>query len=265
MHSRLRISSWKFWLICIALIVGILFRSEQRYQIFRVRDIAIQPEDQVLERIVWEEIPERYIGFWPGLLMKEDYFCRKVEERLPVKSKLTLNGFGNFRFTSEPLEITGHVSWNRKQWFISAEGYAWSEDLDTGALLFDTKKETHLNWVIGDGCVDLLNEDNLSDRRQVLIATFPVKELGKWSDGLKNYKWFPYISRIQIHKQGGQFILTLGLDIYTNDIKLVLRGSDFPWHEHIDALKKIIPEFPQLGKSVQIDATYNNRIVVKDI
>lgn len=256
------LSKWFF--LILALFCGTFTMLNREYQVFRLKTINFEPQDQVVEKVFWQIFPQKYTSFWPGLFIREHSICRSVENLLPVEATMSLWGPGSFIFSVSPLDVRGKVHWKDRDWFFDDKGYVWPEDLETGHLLAK-EREIPVRWILDESSTPLLDLDRIRRGEKIIKASFPVELLYKWRVTLNEYNWHEKIEHIKVVSRGGEFVLEVTIQVADGRILMVLNGEDHPWDSQIPAIRAILPDFPYVSGNLRIDTTFSERIVIKEL
>ncbi|MBN1333797.1 MAG: hypothetical protein JW971_08520 [Synergistales bacterium] len=226
------------------------------------------PNHPEFEGYIWNVIKGRHIRFWPSLFLDREIIIADIENRFPVKMKLTLKGFGSPLFQAEPLRIWSLIKWKDQDWFLEPGGLIWRTS-DRGNVIVDVPDINDIPcWKIGATIGPPFHEgEEIEPGTDSMIRTsnLPVTRMIEWWREIVSLSWADLIYQVEINRVAAEYELTFSIVAGATRVFLKVKAEEQNWLELNDAIRQIMPDFPFMGKNMEIDATFRNRIVVREL
>lgn len=262
--SRKTNKKLKLFLIVVSLAGGILAAAESRYAFLRLYGIEIDPRGMIPENAVWGTVSPAQEKMWPLLWLSKEKYCDNIESYYPVNLRMELSGWGKFRLEVLPLEAAFRMHWAGKFWYVSADGRTWLSSLRENSFISSEKADAlpMLSWSADrETAVDLSG-----DRGNVFVSGLPIDKVQLWYENLKVLGWSDRVKFIQAGFREGRYLVRLILfDPEGNSgASIILPDDPKEWQTSGLAIKKLYPDVSKISPNVLIDATYKDKILVKN-
>jgi len=267
----MRISDRKWFISLLALLAffsGSFYYMDLRFQFLRSREFHVMPSNPEFEAYIWNIIRSRHVRFWPSLLLDREIIVEDIEKTFPVKMRLTLNGFGSFLLEADPLKVWSLVKWRDNDWFLEPGGLIWLASSELNAIIDVPDLKSIPSWKIGTTLgPPFIGADKSDPAPDIVIRTsnLPVASMLKWWMEIERLPWAGLIYQIEINRLAAEHELTCSILAGTTRVFLKVKAEEQNWLELNDAIRQIMPDFPFMGKNLEIDATLRNRIVVREL
>ncbi len=266
MMQNFRSRRWQNLVVLISFVLGGLFFLEKNFHFLRTREIAIQPQEHFTEEIFWNSLDSEKIRYWPLLFLEKNKITHEIEKIIPVQVDLNLSGFGRFRLGIYPLKPLYVIEWKEILWYVDRMGKTWKVSREVNNLIDGISKPDGPVFEVGEGFPIPLPVGVLENSEDLIYQShLPLDLIRRWNEDVVGLPWFPILERLVMEKRAGEYYLVLQLKSQKGRIDLLLRAESEKWTEITEALGKIMPGFPQHYCNIYIDATYKDKIVVKDV
>lgn len=243
-----------------------MFFLERSFHLMRTREIFIQPEECFTETLLWNNLSGKNVRYWPLLVVGRKAIEEKIEKTIPVKLDFSISGFGRFRIGISPLKPVYIVRWKKILWYVAQNGKIWETSRPFNDLLPGITKPDGPVFEIGAGFPPPLPDGAFERRTDTIYRSLlPMDLMKNWKDEVLRLPWYSILEKLVIQKRAGEYYLVLLLNCKRGPVELLLRADSGTWPGITEALGKIMPGFPEGYKDIYIDATYKDKIVVKDL
>ncbi len=226
----------------------------------------MQSKEHFTEEIFWRSLGSEKIRYWPLLFFQKDKITQEIEKIIPVEVDLSLSGFGKFSLGVHPLKPLYVIEWKQTLWYVDKMGKTWKVSREVNNLIDGISKPDGPVFEVGEGFPVPLPPGVLESREDLIYQNhLPMDLIRRWSEEVIGLPWFSILERLVMEKRAGEYYLVLQLKPQKGRIDLLLRAESEKWPEITEALGKIMPGFPQQYCNIYIDATYKDKIVVKDV
>ena len=261
-----RSKKWYGLVMLLAAIGGSFFYLEALFDVLRVRSISFSPQEAVSEGLFWENLNSEYIRWWPLLYLNKREISTEMEQLIPVEVMLRFVGFGKLQVKISSINPSFIVRWENILWYVDLKGKIWKKSQFADSLFPGMGADLKPILEIGNGFpVPLQNADLGNTEKAVFQGLLPMDLIQSWIDALSPFPWFEDIEKIVMQRNAGDYLLMLRIRSDKGWIELLLKPDTGKWIEIVEALGKIMPKFPVGYSNIFIDATYKDKIVVKDI
>ncbi|MDR1873765.1 MAG: hypothetical protein LBQ90_01955 [Synergistaceae bacterium] len=240
--------------------LGSLWCLNERYAWMSLRGYRLTAGNSFVEKRFWDVFPAESLRFWPSFLQESQNVASFLERTIPVEVRTQLTGFGTFSTTVSLLSPWLLVEWRGQTWCISREGRMWStadEDARIGGLRIPEKPL----WRIASS--DSSGVDEAPLPRGVFSSLFPVNIIENFLEGFGKASWFENVREIALERRAGADLFRLHYVSEERKYTILIQRNRSGWQELNTALEHILKRLPKDGGSRLIDATYENRIVVR--
>ncbi|HAA46901.1 MAG TPA: hypothetical protein DCE03_00175 [Synergistaceae bacterium] len=251
-------------LLLVAVLTGSLFRLEERFQLFRLKGIEVQPQAIISNKKVWDQIPKRDKRLWPLLLFHRRELTKNIMEQVPVSARLELAGWGYFRLKVTPLTPWFMVFWNGSEWYLSLDGRVWSVHHEMNSVILHQEPREGPILVWNETMYDLVSgSSQRMTKSSVLVSRAPVEKLKMWKESLQSLGFYDDINSIMILQNGGTLLLELMMRKDSNTVKILVPASPEEWEYTFPAIREIIMQTGSKSGEIYIDGTYSGKILVR--
>ena len=254
----------KLFLVIMSLSCGILAAVEARYAFLRLHDIEADPGGIISQQAIWGTIKPSQEKVWILFWLSKEEYCRNIEAYYPVNLRMGLSGWGKFRLEVLPLEAAFRMYWGGRYWYVSADGRMWLSSLRESSFTSTEKADELplLTW-----STDRETPADLSgEHGNVFRSSLPLEKIMLWHENLKALGWSKNVKYIQAGFREGNYVVRLilyGPD-GENGANIMLPDDPKEWQTTGLAIKKIYPEVSAISPGIFIDATYKDKILVKN-
>ena len=245
----------------LALIAGcILCIVESKYR-FALSNYKVEAQSKVLEQRLWEVFPKRCLTFWPYFLSDKEAMRDFLERHMPVKVETKMSGLGNFTTIIKWLQAWVKVDWRGKIWCISRDGFMWLSEPGRP----NEDEAGRLVWKVPD-------QGNLPDDENVNAPMFGVfrsplstEVIASFLDDFRQYRWFDLVNEVVWERREGMNLFRLQLMNGTQRIELLVQPDKYPGQSIGASIQEVFERAVQEGGNRVIDATYENKIVLRKL
>ena len=247
-----------FW----SMLLGGLWRLNERYTWMSMREMRVNAANPVLEERYWDIFPSQCIRFWPLFMRKSQDVASFLEKTNPVLVKTRMTGMGSFVADIKLLSPRLVVEWKDRVWCISKEGRMWN--LADGSFgLRELKIPLKPLWRMLASSV--VGEDEQLLPSGVFPSIFSTDAVDDFLRGLGNASWFDDVEEVTVDRRAGDDLFEL---LYAREgryCKILIQKDKYEWEYLSIALEHILDRLGKENASRLIDATYKDKIVVKDL
>lgn len=228
-----------------------------------LRGYTVKAADPALERRFWEVFPSGCLRFWPLLLSRSQDIASFLEKTIPVIVQTRMTGFGTFVTKIDMLSPWLLLEWKGQVWCISREGRMWST-ADNSIRIGGLKTPSGPLWKIAT-----LPEVSSSDVHPfpagVFPSLFPVGVPEKFLAVFEKESWFENVREIVLERRAGADLFRLRFVREKQEFTILIQEDKYGWQELNIALGHILKRLLKEGGNHLIDATYENKIVVRNL
>lgn len=266
MKTIFRSRSWQFVLVLLSILAGVLLVLESTFQSLRTRDIRFYPEEPYTEKCFWDIVNSKEIRCWFLLYTSRLSLVDHIEKWIPARYKIKLTGFGSFGLEMYPMDPSFIISWKDQLWYLEDGGSIWKRSLGVNKILNVRPEIESPVFEIGEGFPSPLSDELVSSEDQYIQRSLlSVTLLKKWKEGIMRLPWADSIQKVVLQNKGGEQCLQLKLRTDKGILSMLFQSDTNRWPEVVEALGKIMPGFPEGYRNLDIDALYQDKIVVKEI
>jgi hypothetical protein len=258
------VRKWLPLLLLAAFIAGGLYQVEERLQLFRLRNLDIQPSAILPNALIWHGIPETTRRFWPLLYVQREALLKSLEERVPVTASLSLTGWGDFKLEITPLVPWFMVFWKGSEWYLSMDGRMWSvhHNMNNVILQQEPREGPILIWT--ETMYDLVSSSTgkvFLDR--VMVSQAPLSKLKSWKTYLEELGFYNRIDSISVLQKDGELLLELLLRRSSQAVRILVPAATEGWKHRLTAVDEILEQTRAVERDLYIDTTYSGKILVR--
>ncbi|MDR3264508.1 MAG: hypothetical protein LBT15_00710 [Synergistaceae bacterium] len=251
-----------FRIVLFSMLLGGLWRLDGYYAWMSLRGYHVRAADPFLERRFWDVFPSESLRFWPSFLRRSQDIAFFLERTVPVVVKTRMTGFGTFLTSVDPLTPWALVEWRGQVWCLSREGRMWNT-ADENAQVAGMRIPERPLWRVSASGTAGGDESPLPGG--VFPFLFPVKAIENFLDGFGKSSWFGYVAEVAVDRRGGADLFTLRYVREKRTFAVLIQRNPQKWQELNTALEHILERLWKEDGNHLIDATYEDRIVVRDL
>jgi len=249
----------------LALIGGSSFYLETFFHFLRVRSISFSPLEETSESLFWKKLKPEDIRWWPLLYLHKNRISREIERSLPVKANLQIIGLGHLEVKVASINPSFIVIWENMPWFVDLSGKIWGKYRVANMSFPATSKDLKPALKIGKGFPAPLPEMDLTGTEDTVFQSLlPMDLISGWMKALRSLPWFDNIDQVVMRENAGAYLLLLRIRTDKGWIDLLVKPDHSKWLLLAEALGRIMPKFPLGYSNIFIDATYEDKIIVRD-
>ncbi|MCL2010305.1 MAG: hypothetical protein FWG71_07125 [Synergistaceae bacterium] len=224
-----------------------------------MREMSVNAATPVLEERYWDVFPSRCLRFWPLFIRRSRDMAVFLERTNPVLVETRMTGIGSFVTDIKLLSPRIVVEWQGKEWCISKEGRMWS--LTDGGFWF---RELKIPWKPLWKLPDAGEEGRLLPGG-VFPSIFSTDAIDDFLKGLGGASWFDGVEEVSVGRRAGDDFFELRYVREGKDFTILIQRDKHGWEELGLALGHILGSLEGDSGGRLIDATYKDRIVVKNL
>lgn len=246
-----------------SMLLGGLWTLFEYNEWMSLRNYSIKAADPVLERRFWEMFPSQCLRFWPFFIRKSQDMGSFLEKTLPIVVRTKMTGFGVFSTDIELLSPWVVIEWRGIVWCVSREGKMWNtSDPSTHIKGLDIPQKPL--WRMSPSAFPL-SQDERPLPGGVFPSLFSVEVIEKFLTEFENEPWFKDAQEIFLDRRAGADLLKLRLVRGKQEFVILIQRDKYGWRELNIALEHILDRLLKEGGNHLIDATYEDKIVVRNL
>jgi hypothetical protein len=226
-----------------------------------LRGLTIETADPALERRFWDVFPSQSLRFWPFFARKSKDIEAFLERTLPVLVNIRMTGFGVFAVEIKPLSPRVAVGWRGEVWCISQEGRMWNAG-DKSLELPGMKIPQKPLWRIAS--LSEPGKDGLPLPGGVFPSLVPIDFIEDFLSAFGDEAWFEDVREVSLERRAGAGLFRLRLVRGGQEFIILLQRDKYEGRDLNETLERVLKTLSREGGSHLIDATYKNKIVVRD-
>ena len=248
----------RFSFFLLSFLIGGLWHLHEYYAWMSLSGYRVEAESPVLEERFWKVFPSRGIYFWPFLVIDEGGVQEFLERDIPVFVDTRMTRLGKFVTTIKWLTPWLKVRWHGRLWCISKEGRMW-DTLEMG-IPFDAGSVEGPVWRLPQ-----LDEGSGPPPSGVFVAPVKTDAVAGFLSEYERYVWFGSVREIVWDRRAGMDLFRLKLVQGQQNFEILLQPEKYPGQELGVTLGKVLSDLYKKGGNHLIDATYEGKILLKDI
>ena len=245
------------------MLLGGLWRLNERYVWMAMRGYSVETAYPTLERKFWDLFPSQTLRFWPLFLRESHDIGVFLEKTLPIRVYTRMTGLGTFSTRIVLLSPRLVVEWRGQKWCVSLEGQMWNA-ADGNAWIKELEIPQKPVWRI----VSLPGMSS-ADKRPLPSGIFPALfSTAAIEDFLTSFgdsPWFGNIEEVVLDRREGSDLFTLRFVRESQELTILIQKEKYGWQELDFALEHILGRLWKEGGNHVVDATYKDKIVVKKL
>jgi hypothetical protein len=244
-----------------SMLLGGLWRLEERYIWTSMRGLHVKATDPVLEKRFWDIFPSQCLRLWPLFLRRSQAMGAFLERTLPVLVYTRITGVGKFTTDIKLLSPWVLVEWRGQVWCLSKEGRMWNaadRNLKLAGLELPRKPLWKVPSLPGEPSGDLQ-----ALPQGIFPPLFSVRAIEDFLTGFGEESWFENIEEIVLDRRAGADLFKLRLVRGRQEVTILLQKDKYRGRELNIALGHVLENLRKEGSNHLIDATYEDKIIVK--
>jgi hypothetical protein len=259
------------------MLIGGLWRLNERYVWTAMGEFRVKAAAPSLEKRFWDIFPSQCLRFWPLFLRRSRDIGFFLERTLPVLVFSHMTGFGTFDVDIKWLSPWIVVEWRGQVWCVSKEGRMWNvadEVLGADGLKIPKKPLWRISssYSSSHSPSPPLPETPAEAGRDayalpegVFPSFFPIKVIEDFLTRFADESWFEYVEEIVLGRRAGADLFDLRFVRGRQKFTILIRQDKYGRHELDAALGQILGRLQREGGNYLIDATYEKKIVVRNL
>jgi hypothetical protein len=249
---------WKTKVLLISLLCGALYCAYERYDFFRLRELAITPIGILPDSTIWRSVPALAVRFWPSFFFKGREFVSKIDGYYPVELKVRPSGWGKFSVSISPLEPMLYVSWNSNMWLLSTNGRMWPANLPSNTRVkgMILPEKPILAWDSGLP----MPIDPQRQKGEIYPSSLPLAKIKKWYEAVEKIGWEDDIYCILAKRIDGRPVVQMLIGSSDNiTSEVVVKEDTSDWASIAAALYEVFPESgSRIPNGMVVNATFSD-------
>ena len=227
-----------------------------------MREMSVNACSPDLEERYWDVFPSRSLRFWPSFMRKARDLEVFLERTTPVLVNTRMTGMGSFVADIRFLSPHVVVEWQGEMWCISKEGRMWNL-AERGFGFRDLEIPMRPVWRVCAPSPVGENERVLPSG--VFPSIFSTEVIDGFLEGFGNASWFDGVEEIAVSRRAGDDLFELRYAREGINFTILIQKSKHDLEELSLALEYILNRLRLEGGNHLIDATYNDKVVVKSL
>jgi hypothetical protein len=229
------------------------------------RSLRVEAADPVLEKRFWDVFPSGCLRFWPLFMRKSKDIEAFLERTLPVRVNIRLTGFGSFSADISLLSPWMIVEWRGEVWCISREGRMWNvgdKSVQLPGLEIPQKPLWRISSLPAFSAAPGGNELPLPGG--VFPSLVSTDSIEVFLSDFGGEAWFGDIREAALERRAGSELFRLRLVRGRQEFTILIQRDKYEGRDLNETLGRILEILSREGGSHLIDATYKNKIVVRE-
>lgn len=263
MDSRKKIFSGKIYFM-ISFFFGIIISTESNYLFFSLNLNRLNFINKSGEKFFWEYLNPLAIRYSPFFFLYWNNLKIKFEETIPTCIQLERLNFFKFIISEKQRNVLITVKWNNNIFFVSDDDAIWFIDhpLNKEMNFFDNLYGVY--WHISDTFPSPIQGDS-TRKDKVYSSNLPITLFKYWKKCFSLHGWYKFAEDLLLERRAGKYIFVIALGGELKGTKLILDGNAEGMNERMVAVDDVLQSVRGAGKKSIIDATYQDKIVVKSV
>lgn len=253
----------KFLTVLCAISAGLLFASEARFAVSRVRLISQEPE-VIPQHVLWGTIPAAQERFWPLFWINRKEYIARIESYYPLEAKVRLRGWGKFLVRTRALVPTNRIRWGGRNWYLSADGKFWLASLAENSMI--DRRAVDRTPLILWGAERAAPIDMADLYGNIFHSTLPTAQILRWNEQLRSLNILPHLQYMQAGVKDGRAVVNLILynaESGKSGAQILLPEDVDSWGGFLFAIREIYGTLEKIPPGATIDCTYKDKMVLR--
>ena len=185
-----------------------------------------------------------------------------MERTNPVLVETRMTGISSFVTDIKLLSPHIVVEWKGELWCISKEGRMWNlAEGSFGFREFEIPRKPL--WRVPVSSTVSENEQLLPGG--VFPSIFSIDAIDDFLEGLSNASWFDGVEEVVLTRRAGDDLFELRYVREGKIFKILIKREKYSWEELSLILEHFLDRLGKEDGSRLIDATYEDKVMVKDL
>jgi len=242
--------------------MGGLWHLNERHMWMSMRAMSVNASSPDLEERYWDIFPSQSLRFWPLFMRRARDLEVFLEKTAPVLVNTRMTGIGSFVADITLLSPHVVIEWQGEMWCISEEGRMWN--LAEGSFGF-SELQIPMRPIWRMQSPSLIGENNQFLPSGVFPSIFSTELIDSFLKGLGNASWFDGVEEIALSRRAGDDLFELRYAREGKNFTILIQKSKHDLEELGLVLEYILNRLRLEGGNHLIDATYNDKVVVKSL
>jgi hypothetical protein len=251
---------WFKIILCPVLLGGFL-RLNEHYLWTSFRGLSVEADNPALERRFWDVFPSRSSVFWPFFVWKSRDVRDYLERTLPVFVRIRAMGFGSVAVEIKMLSPRALVEWRGGRWCVSREGRMWNAD-DGNTQLPGLRVPWKPLWRISS--LSEPEDEGALLPGGVFPSPVSIDSIDDFLSSFSSEAWFVDVREISLERRAGAELFRLRLVRGEREFTILIQRDKYEGKALNETLRHVLESLFREGGGYLVDATYKNKIVVKD-
>ncbi|HCA41389.1 MAG TPA: hypothetical protein DEP01_07860 [Aminobacterium sp.] len=218
--------------------------------------------DLYSEKIFWSHLNSSSLRYWPVALKQKDTLTEEIESEIPVTFSMAVYPFQSIKVQAEPLHVWLVLVWGNITWYVAPDGRIWDGQSPVSKFVCGEQKPDVPVWYLKETFptpAEGFGETNKVVYRSVL----PLESLRKWVQEIEKINWGGTVSKVVLGRRAGSYSFIIQVKWKEKYFTVLLDERVERWFSIAQALPQILKDSPAEYNHIEIDATYEEKIVVK--
>ncbi len=154
------------------------------------------------------------------------------------------------------------LGWQGNKWYLSEDGGIWSANHPANQYMHFSVKSGDVQWNVADAIPSPIQGVSPKHDR-VYHSSLPLDYLRDWRSGFSRSTWYHSVEQLLLDRRAGRFLFRIILKKDGHIADLLVDGDVQSLNERNVAIEHVLQAIPETTKKSIIDATYQDKIVVK--
>ena len=252
----------KILLFLLPLLSGVFVALEEYFMFLSIEKLDIFSSNHKTENKIWIAVDGDMLRFAPAMLLKWSSKQRILEEELPVYISTKWTSGKAIQIREKPRIVWMILGWQGGKWFLSEDGGIWSASHPANQSMLFSVSSGDVPWDISDAIPSPIQ--GLSPRNdRVYRSSLPLDFLRFCRNGFTDSAWYHSVEKITLDRRAGRYLFRISLKKDGRIADVLVDGDVRTLNERNVAIEHVLRTIPETTKKSIIDATYQDKIVVK--
>ena len=252
----------KIFIVLLFLCLGIIMAIEEYFMFLSIKTVSVYSSDAAIEDKIWIAFDGDMLRFAPIMLMKWGAKQRILEEKFPIYVTMKWTSAKDMQIQEKPRAVWMILGWQGEKWYMSEDGGIWSASHPANKSMFISLSSDDVPWDISDAIPSPIQ--GVSPRNdRVYQSSLPLDFLRHCRNGFKSSTWYRSVEKLTLDRRAGEFLFRIILKKDGQISDVLVDGDVRTLNERNVAIEHVLRTIPEATKKSIIDATYQDKIVVK--
>ncbi|MEN6622000.1 MAG: hypothetical protein ABFD50_10670 [Smithella sp.] len=248
--------------IILPLFFGILVALEEYFMFLSIKKINVYSSDFAIEDKIWIALDGNMLRFAPAMLLKWNAKQRLLEEELPVYISTKWTSGKTMQIREKPRILWMILGWQGGKWYLSEDGGIWSASHPANRSMLFSVASVDVQWDISDAIPSPVQGESPRNDR-VYRSSLPLDFLRYCRNSFNSSAWYHSVEKLTLDRRAGRFLFRIVLKKDGRVVDVLVDGDVRTLNERNVAIEHVLRTIPETTKKSIIDATYQDKIVVK--